>query len=320
MPRALVTGAGGTFGYHIAEGLVRAGFETLCVVRDHAKGQALLARLAVALAASGAAAAGASAGVASYASAPSSPAGGSTGVARAIVCDLASRESIASCLAAALDGTDGAAGNASSSSPPPPLDVLVNNAAYVPEAREETAEGVEAQFAVNVLAYARVWRAALPALRRAPAPRAVLVASHYAGGLDLADAEFRRRRYDATAAYRASKQANRMLARAWAAAEPRVLVASCHPGVADSGVARGLGASFDRGEAAARSGAATPLFLATAPADALAAAPSGAFWSDRRPAQCAFAKDAAAIAALASLVEAFDAQPGAKARTMASEL
>ena len=169
-PRALVTGAGGTFGAAIAEGLVRAGFETLCVVRDAGKGEALLARIDAGGAGSG---------------------GARGGVARAVVCDLASRESIARCLSAALDG-----GGAR------PLDVLVNNAAYVPDAREETAEGVEAQFAVNVLGYARVWRAALPALRRAPAPRAVFVASHYAGDLDLTDVEFKRRRYDPTSAYR----------------------------------------------------------------------------------------------------------------------
>jgi len=165
MPRALVTGAGGTFGAAIAEGLVRAGFETLCVVRDAGKGEALLARIAAA-------------------------GGANSGVARAVVCDLASRDSITRCLSAALDG-----GGAS-------LDVLVNNAAYVPDAREETPEGVEAQFAVNVLGYARVWRAVLPALRRAPAPRAVFVASHYAGDLDLTDVEFKRRRYDPTSAYR----------------------------------------------------------------------------------------------------------------------
>ena len=70
-----------------------------------------------------------------------------------------------------------------------------------------------------------------------------------------------------------------MLARAFAAAEPGVRVFSCHPGIADSSVARGLGASFEKGDAAARAGAATPLFVATMP---LEGTTSGTFWSDRR--------------------------------------
>jgi dehydrogenase/reductase SDR family protein 12 len=212
------------------------------------------------------------------------------------VCDLASRDSIAQCVPAALG--DGGA-----------LDLLVNNAAYVPESREETAEGVEAQFAVNVLGYARVWRAALPALRRAPAPRAVFVASHYAGDLDLSDVEFKRRRYDATAAYRAAKQANRMLARALAAQAPGVRVFSCHPGIADSSVARGLGASFEKGDVAARAGAATPLFVATMP---LEGTTSGTFWADKNLYNCPFIRNAPSVEALAKLVESYDA-PLAKA-------
>lgn len=54
---------------------------------------------------------------------------------------------------------------------------------------------------VNVLSYHRMTKALLPALRRAalmegtPAPRVVFVASMMAGGLDLSDPEYKRRRY-----------------------------------------------------------------------------------------------------------------------------
>ena len=51
--------------------------------------------------------------------------------------------------------------------------------------------------------------------RSAPA-RVVNVASYWAGGLDLEDLEFKRRRYDNDAAYRQSKQADRMLTVAFA--------------------------------------------------------------------------------------------------------
>lgn len=262
---ALVTGAGGTFGRHIVLGLLRGGFSTTAVVRDAEKASALAAWIS-----------------ARRAGAPAS-AGGSLSTA---VCDLSDGAAVAS-LGASL----------------PALDVLVSNAALVPARRCEL-RGVEAQWSVGVLGYHRLLRACLPALRAAHAPRVVLVASHYAGGLDLADAEFRARPYAADAAYRASKQADRMLARAWAAREPRLAVYACHPGVAASAVARGLGFDFDAGEAAAAAGAVTPVFCATAPRAALA--PSGAYYADCAPARCRFGEDAAACEALAAMLDAYD--------------
>ena len=94
-----------------------------------------------------------------------------------------------------------------------------------------------------------------------------------------------------------------MLARAFAAAEPGVRVFSCHPGIADSSVARGLGASFEKGDAATRAGAATPLFVATMP---LEGTTSGTFWSDRRMWNCPFIRNTVAVEALAKLVESYD--------------
>lgn len=184
--------------------------------------------------------------------------------------------------------------------------MLVNNAAAVPagEKRVEVEGGVEAQWAVSVLGYQRVLRAALPALLAAESPRVVFVASNYAGGLDLADPEFKRRPYNSHTAYKQSKQADRMLARAWAQREPRLSVYSCHPGIADSTVARGLGMSFSDAEAAARAGAVTPLLCALQPAKVLRA-PSGSYFSGGAPARCPYSEDAAGVDALWALVEAY---------------
>ena len=96
-----------------------------------------------------------------------------------------------------------------------------------------------------------------------------------------------------------------MLARAWAAREPRLAVHACHPGVAASAVARGLGMQFDASEAAAAAGAATPLHVATAEN----LAPSGTYYADCAPAHCRFREGAAAAAAceaLAALLDGYD--------------
>ena len=96
------------------------------------------------------------------------------------------------------------------------LDVLINNAGVQTPDRQVTPDGVELTFAINVLGPQLLTRALLPALKAAAAPRIVNVASDYAGGLDMEDLNFERRRYDAIAAYKQSKQANRMLTREWA--------------------------------------------------------------------------------------------------------
>lgn len=58
------------------------------------------------------------------------------------------------------------------------------------------------------------------------------VTSDFAGGLDVDDITFDRRPYDLTRAYKQSKQANRMMTRAWArrAETDRVSVYSVTPG------------------------------------------------------------------------------------------
>ena len=133
----------------------------------------------------------------------------------------------------------------------------------------------------------------------------MFVASFYAGGLNLADPEFKATPYSPDAAYRASKQANRMLAAAWASSEQGtgLLFTSCHPGVATSNVSLGLGFDLDRSKEAALAGAETPVFLATAPTESLA---NGGYYSDSRLSRCEFSSDAAGCTELFQLCESVD--------------
>ena len=97
-----------------------------------------------------------------------------------------------------------------------PLHVLVNNAAIAPRRRTTTPEGLELQFATNVMGYVWMMEAFHDVLRSSAPARVVNVASYWAGGLSLSDLQFERRRYDIDEAYRQSKQANRMLTVAYA--------------------------------------------------------------------------------------------------------
>jgi NAD(P)-dependent dehydrogenase (short-subunit alcohol dehydrogenase family) len=172
-----------------------------------------------------------------------------------------------------------------------PLHVLVNNAAETPLNRAVTGEGIERQFATNVLGYFRLTRALTPALRAAAPARVVNVASYWAGGLDLEDLEFRRRRYDNDSAYRQSKQADRMLSVAFAN-RPRadgITVNACHPGDVRSRLAVSLGfGGHETPEQAAR----TPVWLAT---EAIGGQVTGGYFKQQRQTPCRFAADPAAI-------------------------
>lgn len=175
-----------------------------------------------------------------------------------------------------------------------PLHVLINNAAVTPRRREETPEGIELQLATNVLGY--VWLTlALQDLLAASAPaRVVNVASYWAGGLDLSDLQFQRRRYDNGAAYRQSKQANRMLTVAFAERlKPRgISVNACHPGDVDSTLSNNLGFG---GHESPDQGARTPVWLAT---DPIGQEESGKYFQGLSASPCSFGADRAAVEAL----------------------
>jgi NAD(P)-dependent dehydrogenase (short-subunit alcohol dehydrogenase family) len=146
-----------------------------------------------------------------------------------------------------------------------PLHVLVNNAGATPRRRLETPEGIEIQWATNVLGYFWLTRAFQDRLIEAAPARVVNVASYWAGNLELDDPEFKRRRYDNGLAYRQSKQANRMLSAAFAdrLRSFNVTVNACHPGDVNSKLSNDLGFG---GNESPDQGARTPVWLAVDPA------------------------------------------------------
>jgi NAD(P)-dependent dehydrogenase (short-subunit alcohol dehydrogenase family) len=142
-----------------------------------------------------------------------------------------------------------------------PVHILVNNASTTPRQRLETEEGIEMQWAVNVLAYYRMIHAFTPLLASAAGARIVNVASYWAGNLDLSDPEFKRRRYHNDTAYRQSKQADRMLTLSFAELlrDKNITVNACHPGDVNSKLSNNLGYG---GHETPEQGADTPVWLA----------------------------------------------------------
>ena len=177
-----------------------------------------------------------------------------------------------------------------------PLHVLVNNAADTPRRRTETAEGLEVQFATNVLGYLWMTLELTEVLKRSAPARVVNVASYWAGGLDVSDLQFRQRRYDNDSAYRQSKQADRMLAVALAERlRPfGVSVNACHPGDAHSNLSHSLGFG---GHETAEQAAATPAWLAT---DPIGQEQTGKYFEHLAERHCPFGANRAAVEELYS--------------------
>ncbi len=182
-----------------------------------------------------------------------------------------------------------------------PLHVLVNNAAATPRRRQETPEGIELQFATNVLGYFRMIQAFRDALVVSAPARVVNVASYYAGDLDLDDLQFERRPYDNRRAYRQSKQANRMLTAAFARrlTEYDVTVNACHPGDVNSRLSNDLGFG---GSESPRQGARTPIWLATSETGGRE---SGRYFADQRAVRDPFMEDQLAVERLYSICDSF---------------
>lgn len=185
-----------------------------------------------------------------------------------------------------------------------PLHALVNNAALTPRRREETEEGVEAQWGVNVLGYWRMSNVFRDVLAASAPSRLVNVASYWAGGLDLADPEFRQRAYDNDSAYRQSKQADRMLsvmlADDWR--DSGISVNACHPGDVNSRLSNNLGFG---GSASPEDGADTPAWLATNPE---AGKISGKWVSRRNAERETFADDTEMMSGLRQILDHFNSR------------
>jgi NAD(P)-dependent dehydrogenase (short-subunit alcohol dehydrogenase family) len=172
-----------------------------------------------------------------------------------------------------------------------PLHVLVNNAAASPRRRQETPEGIEVQFATNVLGYVWMTLAFTHTLKQSAPSRVVNVASYWAGDLDLDDLEFEARRYSNGIAYRQSKQANRMLTVAFAnrLAEHDVTVNVCHPGDVNSKLSNDLGFG---GHESPDAGARTPVWLAV---DPVGGEQTGKYFAHQRQERDRFAENVEAV-------------------------
>jgi NAD(P)-dependent dehydrogenase (short-subunit alcohol dehydrogenase family) len=174
----------------------------------------------------------------------------------------------------------------------PPVDVLVNNAGTIQGERRESVDGIELTFATNVLGYHRVTSSLLNHFNTAGAPRIVVVASAFAGELDLADLEFRRRPYDGLLAYRQSKACDRLWS--WVLArrlQPRgITVNAMTPGwVPDTELSRNLLPEVRQARArpgrTVTQGADTAVWLAASPD---VAGVTARFYADRRETPCEF--------------------------------
>jgi NAD(P)-dependent dehydrogenase (short-subunit alcohol dehydrogenase family) len=165
------------------------------------------------------------------------------------------------------------------------IDVLINNAATCPHRRTETPEGIEMQFAANVLGY--FWMMMYCSLKMKPGSRIVNVASYWAGGLDLTDVEFKRRPYNNDTAYRQSKQADRMLSTYFSTllSTQGINVNACHPGDVNSKLSNDLGFG---GHETPQQGAATPVWLATSKE---AEHISGKYFEHKKAGLCSFSDD-----------------------------
>jgi len=168
-----------------------------------------------------------------------------------------------------------------------PIHVLVNNAAITPHNRMETPEGIEMQLAANVLGYYWMIEAFTPHLKAGAPSRVINVASYWAGGLDLADLEFKRRNYDNDTAYRQSKQENRMLNVAFASrlAPMNITVNACHPGDVNSALSNSMGFG---GHETPDQGADTPVWLAISPE---VEGVTGKYFEHRREQHCSFSRE-----------------------------
>ena len=168
-----------------------------------------------------------------------------------------------------------------------PLNVLINDAGVTPRKREETPEGIEMQWATNVLGYFWMTKYFTLHLEKATASRILNVASYWAGDMDINDLEFKRRHYNNDTAYRQSKQADRMITVAFAERlkSKGITVNVCHPGDVRSTLASNLGYG---GHETAEQGAATPVWLATS---SEVNGITGKYFEHRNEATCRFGSD-----------------------------
>lgn len=171
-----------------------------------------------------------------------------------------------------------------------PLDVLINNAGTTPRERSETLDGLELQFATNIMGYFWMMHYLHPFLKQSLSPQIVNIASYWTGGLDISDMQFINRPYDNDSAYRQSKQANRMLTVAFADLylNDHINVNSCHPGDVNSKLSNNLGFG---GNQLPEDAAATPVWLAKNNYENL----TGKYFEQKTEVRCGYSQNKKAI-------------------------
>ena len=243
----LVTGANSGLGFAAAEGFARLGATVWLAVRNPQRGQDARARIQEST---------------------------RTGAVHMGICDLSRLDSVrdfAARLAAEL----------------PRLDVLVNNAGVLPEARELSDDGIELTLATNVVGPFLLTGLLMPLLRASAPGRVINVSSGgmYTQKLAAGDLQFERGSFDGTTAYARSKRAQVVLSELWAerVARSDVVVHAMHPGWADTpGLRESLPGFYRATRFLLRTpaeGADTIVWLGAAQEPA---ASSGGFWHDRR--------------------------------------
>ncbi len=169
----------------------------------------------------------------------------------------------------------------------PRLDVLVNNAGFLPAERALSPDGIELTFATNVLGPFLLTNLLIPLLRASAPARIISVSSGgmYTERIDVDDLETERRDFDGPAVYARTKRAQVILTEQWAArlAGTGVVAHAMHPGWADTpGVQTSL-PTFRRVTRpllrTPQEGADTIVWLGAAPEPAQS---TGGFWHDRR--------------------------------------
>jgi dehydrogenase/reductase SDR family protein 12 len=115
-------------------------------------------------------------------------------------------------------------------------DILLNNAGVLLNRRVETAEGLEASFATNLLGHYILTEKLLPTLAARSGARVINVSSGgmYTQRIRLDDLETRQLAYKGPDVYARTKRAQVMLTRLWAQRCPALAVFSMHPGWADT--------------------------------------------------------------------------------------
>jgi NAD(P)-dependent dehydrogenase (short-subunit alcohol dehydrogenase family) len=168
------------------------------------------------------------------------------------------------------------------------LDVLVNNAGVMTEAREVSADGIELTFATNVVGPFLLTNLLIPLLQESAPARIINVSSGgmYTQKLRVDDLQSELGQFDGPKVYARSKRAEVILTELWAEqlAGTGVVVHAMHPGWADTpGVRSSLPRFYKITRRLLRTpaeGADTIVWLGAA---AEPARSSGRFWQDRRP-------------------------------------